>query len=105
MEITAKSLVDIPEKVNVKEIEGEKTVVIELRVDKADLGKVIGERILRTAIGLLLLVLGMAYAFGVLKTFKLLSFPLAFLCGLAFPRVGLPFQNARNRLFFYIWAF
>ena len=27
------------------------------------------------------------------KTFKLLSFPLAFLCGLAFPRVGLPFQN------------
>ena len=66
MEITAKSLVDNPEKVNVQEIEGEKTVVIELRVDKADLVKVIGERILRTAIGLLLLVLGLAYAFGVL---------------------------------------
>ena len=30
------------------------------------LSKIIGERILRTAIGLLLLVLGMAYAFGVL---------------------------------------
>jgi hypothetical protein len=42
VEITAKSLVDNPEKVNVQEIEGEKTVVIELRVDKADLGKVIG---------------------------------------------------------------
>ncbi|MCS6998731.1 MAG: KH domain-containing protein [Aquificaceae bacterium] len=42
VEITAKSLVDNPERVNVQEIEGEKTVVIELRVDKADLGKVIG---------------------------------------------------------------
>lgn len=43
VEITAKSLVDHPERVNVQEIEGEKTVVIELRVDKADLGKVIGK--------------------------------------------------------------
>ncbi|MFN3599233.1 MAG: KH domain-containing protein [Aquificaceae bacterium] len=43
VEITAKSLVDNPNKVNVQEIEGEKTVVIELRVDKADLGKVIGK--------------------------------------------------------------
>ena len=42
VEITAKSLVDNPEKVRVQEIEGEKTVVIELRVDKNDLGKVIG---------------------------------------------------------------
>ena len=33
---------DNPEKVNVLEIEGEMTVVIELRGDKADLGKVIG---------------------------------------------------------------
>ncbi len=43
VEITARSLVDNPSKVNVQEIEGEKTVVIELRVDKADLGKVIGK--------------------------------------------------------------
>ncbi len=43
VEITAKSLVDYPDKVAVQEIEGEKTVVIELRVDKADLGKVIGK--------------------------------------------------------------
>lgn len=43
VEITAKSLVDNPNRVNVQEIEGEKTVVIELRVDKADLGKVIGK--------------------------------------------------------------
>jgi len=44
VEITAKSLVDNPQNVNVVEIEGEKTVVIELRVDKNDLGKVIGKQ-------------------------------------------------------------
>ena len=44
VEITAKSLVDNPHNVNVVEIEGEKTVVIELRVDKNDLGKVIGKQ-------------------------------------------------------------
>jgi predicted RNA-binding protein YlqC (UPF0109 family) len=36
--------VDNPNRVNVVEIEGEKTVVIELRVDKADVGKVIGKQ-------------------------------------------------------------
>ncbi len=44
VEITARSLVDSPDKVNVVEIEGEKTVVIELRVDPKDLGKVIGKQ-------------------------------------------------------------
>ncbi|MFN3813710.1 MAG: KH domain-containing protein [Aquificaceae bacterium] len=44
VEITAKSLVDNPENVNVVEIEGEKTVVIELRVNQKDLGKVIGKQ-------------------------------------------------------------
>ena len=44
VEITAKSLVDNPNGVNVVEIEGEKTIVIELRVDKADIGKVIGKQ-------------------------------------------------------------
>jgi predicted RNA-binding protein YlqC (UPF0109 family) len=44
VEIVAKSLVDNPNGVNVVEIEGEKTVVIELRVDKADVGKVIGKQ-------------------------------------------------------------
>jgi predicted RNA-binding protein YlqC (UPF0109 family) len=37
VEITAKSLVDNPNGVNVVEIEGEKTIVIELRVDKGDI--------------------------------------------------------------------
>ena len=44
VETVAKSLVDNPNGVNVVEIEGEKTVVIELRVDKADVGKVIGKQ-------------------------------------------------------------
>jgi len=44
VEITAKELVDNKDKVRVTEIEGEKTVVIELRVDTAELGKVIGKQ-------------------------------------------------------------
>ncbi|MFH1612351.1 MAG: KH domain-containing protein [bacterium] len=39
----AKNLVDNPEKVTVNEIESEKTVILELRVDQQDLGKVIGK--------------------------------------------------------------
>jgi predicted RNA-binding protein YlqC (UPF0109 family) len=37
-------LVDNPEKVRVSEIQGEQTSVIELRVSKEDLGKVIGKQ-------------------------------------------------------------
>jgi len=40
----AKSLVDRPESVTVKETEGEKTTIIELRVAQEDLGKVIGKQ-------------------------------------------------------------
>ena len=39
-----KALVDKPEEVNVTEIEGEQTSVIELKVAKEDLGKVIGKQ-------------------------------------------------------------
>lgn len=39
----AKSLVDNPEEVLVTEVEGEVTSVIELKVAKTDLGKVIGK--------------------------------------------------------------
>ena len=39
-----KCLVDIPEKVEVNEVVGEQTTVIELKVDKSDLGKVIGKQ-------------------------------------------------------------
>jgi len=44
VEFMAKSLVDSPEKVEVNEIVGEQTTVVELRVAKDDLGKVIGKQ-------------------------------------------------------------
>ena len=40
----AQSLVDNPDQVHVSEIEGEQTSVLELRVAKEDLGKVIGKQ-------------------------------------------------------------
>jgi predicted RNA-binding protein YlqC (UPF0109 family) len=40
----AKALVDQPDDVSVTEIEGEQTSVIELRVAKEDMGKVIGKQ-------------------------------------------------------------
>jgi hypothetical protein len=44
IETIAKALVDYPEQVEVSELEGEQTSVIELRVAKEDLGKVIGKQ-------------------------------------------------------------
>ncbi len=40
----AQALVDNPDQVQVKEVEGEQTSVIELKVAKEDLGKVIGKQ-------------------------------------------------------------
>ena len=42
VEYIAKSLVDLPNLVDVNEIEGEKTTILELRVAEDDLGKIIG---------------------------------------------------------------
>jgi len=52
----ARALVDTPEEVSVKEVEGERTTVFELRVASSDLGKVIGKqgktaRAMRTILG------------------------------------------------------
>ncbi len=44
IERIAKSLVDKPEDVSVKETQGEKTTIIELRVAQEDLGKIIGKQ-------------------------------------------------------------
>ncbi|MBC77485.1 MAG: RNA-binding protein [Halobacteriovoraceae bacterium] len=44
IEYVGKSLVDMPDQVEVNEIEGEQTTVVELKVDKSDLGKVIGKQ-------------------------------------------------------------
>jgi len=44
VEYIAKSLVDNPDEVVVTEVEGEQTSVLELKVAKEDLGKVIGKQ-------------------------------------------------------------
>ncbi len=44
VEFMAKSLVDEPDSVEVNEVIGEQTTVVELKVAKSDLGKVIGKQ-------------------------------------------------------------
>ena len=44
VEFIARALVDKPDEVQVVEVSGEQTVVLELRVAKEDLGKVIGKQ-------------------------------------------------------------
>ena len=44
IEYMARALVDNPDQVEVREIEGEQSSVIELRVSREDLGKVIGKQ-------------------------------------------------------------
>ena len=44
LEYIAKSLVDYPNDVSVTEVEGEQSTVLELRVNDADMGKVIGKQ-------------------------------------------------------------
>ncbi len=51
LEYLAKVLVDHPEEVRVTEVEGENTSVLELRVAKEDMGKIIGKQG-RTAIAI-----------------------------------------------------
>lgn len=44
VEIIAKSLVDDPDMVQVNEIDGEQSVILELKVAPKDMGKVIGKQ-------------------------------------------------------------
>ena len=44
VEFIAKSLVDNPNEVEVKEVEGEQSVVIELKVAPEDMGRIIGKQ-------------------------------------------------------------
>ena len=44
LELIAKALVDDPDEVSVSEVEGEQTIILELRVAQDDLGKVIGKQ-------------------------------------------------------------
>ncbi len=55
VEYIVKSLVDSPDQVEINEIEGEKSTILELKVVKDDIGKVIGKhgriaRAIRTVI-------------------------------------------------------
>ena len=43
VDFMVKSLVDNPDKVEIREIEGEKSTILELKVIKEDIGKVIGK--------------------------------------------------------------
>ena len=43
LETIAKSLVDAPNEVKVTEIDGEKTIIFELRCNAKDIGKIIGK--------------------------------------------------------------
>ena len=43
LESIAKSLVDAPNEVKITEIDGEKTVIFELRCNAKDIGKIIGK--------------------------------------------------------------
>ena len=44
LEVIAKNLVDCPEKVSVSEVQGERSLVLELKVAPEDMGKVIGKQ-------------------------------------------------------------
>jgi hypothetical protein len=44
VELIAKALVDKPEEVSVRAVDGEQVRVLELRVDPTDLGKIIGKK-------------------------------------------------------------
>ncbi|HHX87380.1 MAG TPA: KH domain-containing protein [Firmicutes bacterium] len=56
VEHIAKALVDSPDQVDVQQVEGERSVILEIRVAPDDMGKVIGKRgriakAIRTVIG------------------------------------------------------
>lgn len=44
VEFIAKALVDYPEQVDVQQVEGERSIILELRVAPEDMGKVIGKQ-------------------------------------------------------------
>ena len=44
VEVLARSLVDNPDQIEINEVEGEKSIIIELKVAEEDMGKVIGKK-------------------------------------------------------------
>ena len=72
VEDIAKALVDMPEEVVVRELNGEQVTVLELKVAPTDLGKVIGKqgrtaRSIRTLIGAASMKLNRRYTLEILE--------------------------------------
>ncbi len=44
VEVLARALVDNPDAIEINEVEGEKSIIIELKVAEEDMGKVIGKK-------------------------------------------------------------
>lgn len=44
IEYVVKALVDFPDQVDVRQVDGDRTLVFELRLNKTDIGKVIGKK-------------------------------------------------------------
>lgn len=68
----AKALVDLPEEVDVREVEGEQSTILELKVAQSDLGKVIGKqgrtaRSIRTIVGAVGVKLNRRYTLEILE--------------------------------------
>ena len=72
LESLARALVDHPEEVNVREVKGEKTLVLELSVNKNDMGQVIGKKG-RTAQAIRTLLNGVATKLGVRAVFEIIE--------------------------------
>ena len=68
----ARALVDLPEEVDVREVEGEQSTILELKVAQSDLGKVIGKqgrtaRSIRTIVGAVGVKLNRRYTLEILE--------------------------------------
>jgi len=72
LESLVRALVDHPEDVNVREVKGDKTVILELRVNKDDMGQVIGKEG-RTVQAIRTLLNGVATKLGVRVVFEILE--------------------------------
>ena len=72
IEEIAKALVDKPDQVQVRAVEGEQSTILELKVDPTDLGKVIGKqgrtaRSIRTILGAAGMKLKKRYSLEILE--------------------------------------
>ena len=72
IEDIAKALVDIPEEVSVRAVDGEQVTVLELKVAPSDLGKVIGKqgrtaRSIRTILGAAAMKLNRRFTLEILE--------------------------------------